>query len=191
MRLVFATGNRHKAKEVAQVIHGHEILSLHDVSYEEEIPEPYPTLSGNALHKAQTVFDACGIPCFAEDTGLEVTALKGAPGVRTARYAGPSCDNTANMRLLLENLEMITDRAAQFRTVLAFVNGKGHSLFTGICRGRIALKARGVNGFGYDPIFVPEGHSKTFAEIDEKSKNAISHRARAVKAFNDFLLAQK
>jgi len=191
MKIVFATGNRHKASEVGEIIQGHEILSLNDISFTDEIPEPYPTLSGNALHKAQTVFESCKIPCFAEDTGLEVDALAGAPGVKTARFAGPACNDHENMQLLLASLNKGDDRTAQFRTVLAYVTSKGNHLFTGICKGRISLEKRGQKGFGYDPVFVPEGHSKTFAELGENVKNEISHRARAVKAFYDFLLTQK
>lgn len=187
MKIVFATANPHKAREVAQILTGHEILSLHDIGFEDEIAEPYPTLSGNALQKARVVFDFCGIPCFAEDTGLEVDALGGMPGVRTARYAGEPADNHKNMTLLLNNIKGHTDRSCQFRTVLAYVTKTQQELFTGIVRGRLAMQKRGAGGFGYDPIFVPEGHSKTFAELADKVKNTISHRSRAVVEFQQYL----
>lgn len=188
MEIVFATGNANKAKEVGKILTGHKILSLQDIGFTAKIEEPYPTLSGNALHKAEEVYKIAQKPTFAEDTGLEVDALAGAPGVFTARYAGLSADSHSNMSLLLKNLQEVEDRNAQFRTVVAYIDGKGRRMcFEGIIRGRIHAFPCGVGGFGYDPIFIPDGHEKTFAQLPSELKNQISHRARAVFKLQAFL----
>lgn len=182
--LVFATHNAHKAREVMQILgEGFVVKTLTDIGCVEEIPETGATLEENALIKARYVRDRYGYACFSEDTGLEVSALGGAPGVHTARFAGDSRDPRANMDLLLSRLEGHEDRSAQFRTVIALVNGEREQLFEGVCKGRIAKARAGDQGFGYDPVFVPEGYVQTFAELGEAVKNEISHRSKAMRAF--------
>lgn len=187
--LVFATNNPHKAQEVEQILDGQfQVKTLRDIGCQEDIEETADTLEGNALIKARHVREHYGLDCFSEDTGLEVTALGGAPGVHTARYAGPSRDAVENYSLLLKNLEGKADRSAQFRTVIALtVNGVEH-LFEGICPGRIAESPSGTGGFGYDPVFIPDGYEQTFAELGEEVKNRISHRALATEKLRAFLL---
>lgn len=182
MKLVFATNNSHKLSEIRAILGQEmEILSLSDIGCHDDIPETADTLQGNALIKARWVKERYGYDCFADDTGLEVTALGGGPGVHTARYAYPDRhDPEANTQKLLASLQGKADRTAQFRTVIALIlNGEEH-LFEGIVRGEIATEKRGVEGFGYDPVFVPENMGKTFAELGTDVKNTISHRARAV-----------
>lgn len=186
--LVFATNNRHKLDEV-QKIAGKDIniVSLADINCYEDIPETADTLEGNALIKAWYVKEHYGFDCFADDTGLEVEALNNAPGVYSARYAGEEKSAEANMNKLLDALKDSTNRNARFRTVIALVlNGK-ESVFEGAVYGTIIEEKRGNAGFGYDPIFVPQGHSLTFAELGEDIKNTISHRAEAVKKLDLFL----
>jgi XTP/dITP diphosphohydrolase len=187
-KLVFATGNRHKVTEVQEIIGDrYEILSLKDIGCAEDIPETAPDLTGNALLKARFVKDHFGFDCFAEDTGLEVDALAGAPGVYSARYAGPGKAAEDNLALLLKNLEGIQQRGAQFRTVIALLlNGETHT-FEGMVRGSIARSPSGNGGFGYDPVFLPIGNSLTFAEMTATEKHAISHRGKAVAKLLDFL----
>lgn len=187
--LVFATNNRHKLDEV-QKIAGSDfrIRSLSEIGCHEEIPETADTLEGNALLKARYVKEHYGYDCFADDTGLEVEALGNAPGVYSARYAGEEKSPEANMRKLLAVLEGETNRKARFRTVIALIlNGKEES-FEGIVQGEIIEEKRGASGFGYDPVFVPEGYAQTFAEMGNETKNAISHRAEAVKKLEAYLL---
>lgn len=182
MKIVFATNNPHKLSEIRAIFGNKiQILSLADIDCHDDIPETADTLQGNALIKARWVKERYGFDCFADDTGLEVTALNGAPGVHTARYAYPDRhDPEANTQKLLAALRDQTDRSAQFRTVIALIlNGEEH-LFEGIVRGKIATEKRGTEGFGYDPIFIPEHMGKTFAELGVEVKNTISHRARAV-----------
>ena len=182
MKIVFATNNAHKLSEIRAIFGDKmQILSLSDIDCHDDIPETADTLQGNALIKARWVKERYGFDCFADDTGLEVTALNGAPGVHTARYAYPDRhDPEANTQKLLAALSNQTDRSAQFRTVIALIlNGEEH-LFEGIVRGEIAAEKRGTEGFGYDPIFIPEQMGKTFAELGVEVKNTISHRARAV-----------
>ena len=168
----------------------YEVVDLHDLNDHEDIIEDAPTLEGNAIIKAQTVWQRHGLPCFSDDTGLEIDALNGAPGVYSARYAGPAKDPQDNMDKVLHELEGINDRGAQFRTVVALQwNGK-YKIFEGIVRGSIATERRGAKGFGYDPIFIPEGFPTSFAQMDAAAKNAISHRGRAIKALVDFLISQ-
>ncbi len=165
-----------------------EILSSADVGITGDIPEDADTLEGNALQKARYVYEKTGMACFADDTGLEVRALDGIPGVRSARYAGTDKDPLANMRLLLKNMQGQADRGARFRTVIALILGDGMELiFEGEVKGRIADAPRGNMGFGYDPVFIPQGFDVTFAEMDASAKNAVSHRARAVEKLTDYL----
>lgn len=188
MKIVFATNNPHKVKEVNEVLDDtFEIVSLKEIGCEEEIPETQPTLEGNALQKARYVKGNYGSDCFSEDTGLEIEALGGEPGVITAHYAGPARDPDANMDLVLEKLADKENRKAQFRTVIALIlNGEEH-LFEGIVSGRIAPEKRGDGGFGYDPIFIPDGYEQTFAELASDIKNSISHRVRATHKLIAFL----
>lgn len=186
--LVFATNNLHKLEEVRDILGGSfRIASLKEIGCTDDIPETADTLEGNALQKARYVKDKFGYDCFADDTGLEVEALGGAPGVFSARYAGPGHDSEANMRKLLKELEGKTNRQAQFRTVVALLLDGEEYTFEGIVRGTILTERRGTAGFGYDPIFVPEGYAETFAEMGSEEKNRISHRARAVQKLADFL----
>lgn len=188
MKLVFATNNAHKLREVSQVV-GDEftLVSLRECGIVEDIPEEQPTLEGNALQKARYIYARTGLDCFADDTGLEVDALSGEPGVRSARYATDGHDDEANKRLLLERMEGIEARGAQFRTAIALIIGGKEYLFEGIVRGHITTEEQGEGGFGYDPLFVAEGHSLSFAEISAEEKNAISHRGRAVRKLAEFL----
>lgn len=186
--LVFATNNLHKLEEVRDILGGSfRIASLKEIGCTDDIPETADTLEGNALQKARYVKDKFGYDCFADDTGLEVEALGGAPGVFSARYAGPGHDSEANMQKLLKELERKTNRQAQFRTVVALLLEGREYTFEGIVRGTILTERRGTAGFGYDPVFVPEGYAETFAEMGSEEKNRISHRARAVQKLADFL----
>ena len=188
MKIVFATNNAHKLDEVRQVVgEKFEIVSLRECCIVEDIPENEPTLEGNALAKARYIYERTGFNCFADDTGLEVDALGGEPGVRSARYATDGHDDEANKRLLLERLQGVENRAAQFRTAVALILGGKEYLFEGIVRGEIALEQHGEGGFGYDPLFFPEGSDRTFAQMSSKEKNAISHRGRAVRKLAEFL----
>ena len=187
-KMVVATNNAHKLKEIAAIL-GQEIelLSLKDIQCYADIPETADTLEGNARQKAMYIYENYGMDCFADDTGLEVEALGGAPGVFSARYAGDGHDSEANMQKLLKELAGKENRKAQFRTVICLIrNGKEH-LFEGIVKGEIIQEKRGGAGFGYDPIFVPEGYDLTFAELGDDVKNTISHRARAVEKLCQFL----
>ena len=192
MQIVFATNNAHKLSEIRAILGQQmEILSLADIGCHDDIPETADTLEGNALIKARWVKERYGFDCFADDTGLEVEALGGGPGVHTARYAYPDRhDPVANTRKLLAELHDKDNRAARFRTVIALIQGTDEHLFEGIVEGHIATEERGTEGFGYDPVFAPEGGEKTFAELGVEAKNCISHRARAVKKLADFLLAK-
>lgn len=186
-KLVFATNNAHKLEEVRAILgDDYEVLSLADINLYEDIPETAGTLEGNALQKAQYVKQHFGLDCFADDTGLEVDALNGEPGVYSARYAGEGHDSEANMSKLLLKMNKKRNRKARFRTIVALIQGEDIHLFEGIVNGTIIKERRGKGGFGYDPIFVPEGYSQTLAEIGEE-KNKISHRARAIAKLADFL----
>lgn len=186
--LVFATNNRHKLDEVQKIAgSSFRIKSLSEIGCHEEIPETADTLEGNALLKARYVKEHYGYDCFADDTGLEVEALGNAPGVYSARYAGKEKSSEANIRKLVAALEGQTNRKARFRTVIALIlNGK-EELFEGIVQGEIIPEKRGVSGFGYDPVFIPEGYAQTFAEMGNETKNTISHRAEAVKKLEAYL----
>ena len=188
MKLVFASNNKNKIKEIQLLVPASiEIVSLEDIGYTEDIPETADTIEGNAILKANYVTEKYGVNCFADDTGLEVEALNGAPGVYSARYAGEPKDDNNNMNELLFQLEKETNRNANFKTVIALnLNGK-QELFVGIIFGKITREKVGTNGFGYDPIFVAEGYEKTFAELDMEEKSNISHRGIAVKQLITFL----
>lgn len=187
-RFVFATNNAHKLEEVAAILKDKvKLLSLKEIGCHADIPETADTLEGNALLKARYIFENYHTDCFADDTGLEVEALGGAPGIYSARYAGDGHDSEANMQKLLHDLEGVENRKAQFRTVFALIiDGKEH-LFEGIIRGEIISNRKGTSGFGYDPIFVPEGYTQTFAEMGNELKNQISHRAVATNKLCKFL----
>lgn len=186
-KIVFATNNLHKLEELRKLTEGKiEILSLKDINCNDDIPETADTLEGNALIKARWVKERYGYDCFADDTGLEVDVLDGAPGVYSARYAGDNHDSEANMRLLLANLEGKSDRRARFRTVIALIEGVEEHIMDGVVEGEITLAPSGENGFGYDPVFRPEGFEETFAEMGADQKNKISHRGRAVAKLTDY-----
>lgn len=190
--MVFATNNAHKLSEIRAIFGDTlHILSLADIDCHDDIPETANTLEGNALIKARWVKERYGYDCFADDTGLEVEALNGAPGVHTARYAYPDRhDPEANTQKLLAALKGATNRAAQFRTAIALIlNGEEH-VFEGVVRGEIATEKRGTEGFGYDPVFIPEDTGRTFAELGTDVKNKISHRARAVAKLVEYLSKQ-
>jgi XTP/dITP diphosphohydrolase len=191
MKLCFATNNAHKLEEI-NALSGRdfEILSLKEIGCYEELPENQDTLEGNSLEKAQFVWQHYNINCFADDTGLEVEGLQGDPGVYSARYAGPQRSSEDNITLLLQNLQGHTNRKARFCTSITLIL-EGHIYqFEGIVKGHIAEKPQGVKGFGYDPVFVPEGHTRTFAEMTLEEKSSMSHRGRAIKALIDFLRKQ-
>ena len=188
MKLIFATNNKHKLQEVRDIVGDRvEVLSLSDIDCNDDIPETADTLQGNALIKARYIYEKYGVDCFADDTGLEVEALDGAPGVYSARYAGEECDSEANMKKLLHNLTDKNNRNAQFRTVIALIINGEERLFNGIVKGVIATEKMGTSGFGYDPIFIPEGFSESFAQMDTSMKNSISHRYRATEELSKFL----
>ncbi len=185
-KIVFATNNAHKLEEVAAILgESYEVLSLREIGCEADIPETADTFAGNALQKAHYVKEHFGYNCFADDSGLEVDALDGAPGVYSARYSGGGSEE--NMTKLLHNLTGKSERGAQFRTVIALLIGEDTRMFEGIVRGTIIEERRGEGGFGYDPIFVPEGYDKSFAELGSEIKNRISHRAQAVEKLAEYL----
>lgn len=192
MRICFATNNQHKLQEVSAALPpGVKLASLSDIGCFEELPETQNTLEGNSLQKATFVYAKYGVPCFADDTGLEVAALNGAPGVFSARFAGPQRNSDDNIRLLLRKLESSIDRQAQFRTIITLVGYRPEPVtFEGIIRGKITLEKKGQEGFGYDPVFQPDGCDKTFAEMSLAEKNGLSHRAIAVQKLTAFLLGQ-
>ncbi len=188
-KIVFATNNAHKLQEVSEILGDKlQVLSLKKIHCEEDIPETSDTIEGNAHQKAEYIYNNYHVDCFADDTGLEVEALNGAPGVYSARYAGPQHNSKDNIRKLLADMQDKENRNAQFRTaILLIVDGKKH-LFEGTIKGKIIRSERGSGGFGYDSVFVPEGFEKTFAELGEEIKNKISHRAIATKKLVKFLL---
>lgn len=188
MRLCFATNNAHKIEEV-QALLGKQfnVVSLKDVGCSEELAEDQETIEGNSLQKAQYVFDNYQVDCFADDTGLEVEALNGEPGVYSARYAGPQRMAEDNMNLLLANLSGKANRKARFRTVVTLITKQGTHQFEGVLPGTIIKERRGTQGFGYDPVFLPENSSRTLAEMNLEAKNTLSHRARAIEKLVVFL----
>lgn len=188
MKMIFATNNEHKVAELRSLFTGElEIISLKEAGIETDIPEPYYTLEENASAKSSTIFGMTGMDCFSEDTGLEVDALNGEPGVKSARYAGGTRSFDANIEKLLANLEGKPDRRARFRTVISLLIGGKETLFEGVCEGRIINEKRGTGGFGYDPVFIPNGADRTFAEMGLEEKNRYSHRARAIQKLVTFL----
>tara|TARA_B100000524_G_scaffold81771_3_gene37553 strand:+ start:13896 stop:14480 length:585 start_codon:yes stop_codon:yes gene_type:complete len=189
MKLIFATANDNKAIELQELMGDLiQIQSLKDLSFTQEIEETETTLEGNSKLKAHVVFDAYNRPCFADDTGLEVEALNGAPGVFSARYSGPNCNSSENMALLLKNLANFSNKKARFRTVITYRDEMEIIQFEGIVNGIIIGKGRGNYGFGYDPIFIPDGSQLTFAEMPLEEKNKFSHRARAFEKLKSYLM---
>ena len=188
-KLVFATNNAHKLEEIRAILGDKvEILSLNDIDCHADIPETADTLQGNAALKAQYIYKNYGLDCFADDTGLEVEALNGAPGIYSARYAGgEGHDSEANMKKLLSEMQDKDNRKARFRTVICLIEGGEEHFFEGIVNGSIIRERKGGAGFGYDPVFMPDGYSETFAEMGNDEKNKISHRARAVQKLCEYL----
>ena len=188
IKLCFATNNAHKLEEIQAILgNSFELLSLNDIHCQEELPETGNTLEANSLQKAKYLYDNYQVDCFADDTGLEVHALSGEPGVYSARYAGEQRSHADNINLLLKNLVGITDRSARFRTVITLIQNGNITQFEGIVKGKIMKDLRGTQGFGYDPIFIPEGYNRTFAEMDLTEKGEISHRGRAFQQLVAFL----
>lgn len=187
MKIVFATHNHNKLKEVAALLPSVELISLDAIECFEDIPETAKTLHGNAQIKADYITQKYGYNCFADDTGLEVAALNGAPGVHSARYAGEECDSQKNMEKLLDNMRNKTERSAQFQTVICLNFNGQYFFFEGICKGEILNAPTGEQGFGYDPIFKPEGFDQSFAEMSMDEKSTISHRGRAIQKLITFL----
>lgn len=190
-KLLFVTHNAHKLQEVQAIVgSGYEMLNLNDLGFTADIPEPHHTLEENALEKARTIYRQYHINCFAEDTGLEIDALNGEPGVKTARYAGEHKNTQDNINLVLQKLQGQPNRSAQFRTVFALILNGQEYLFEGIARGTITTAPQGNGGFGYDPVFIPNGYEQTFAQLPAAEKNAISHRAIALQKLLTFLQQQ-
>ncbi len=188
MQLVFATNNLNKLREVQSLVPKHiTLMSLKDIGCFEDVPETQKTIEGNAIQKAEYIKAQYGYNCFADDTGLEVTTLNGAPGVYSARYAGLKRDAYDNMKKLLGELENKSDRTAQFKTVIALHLNGNLETFTGICKGSITKRKYGDKGFGYDPIFKADGYQETFAEISLEEKNSVGHRGKAVRQLVEFL----
>jgi XTP/dITP diphosphohydrolase len=188
MKLIFATHNKNKLKEVKSLMPSSiELLSLDEISFNDEIEETADTIEGNALLKAKTIFEKTGINCFADDSGLLVEALNGAPGVYSARFAGDQKNDQDNMQKLLFELSNKSNRNAHFKTAMALIIDGKEYLFEGKIEGKIITEKLGTNGFGYDPLFIPNGYNETFAQLDSEIKNNISHRARALQKMLEFL----
>ena len=188
MKLIFATNNQHKADEIRSVLKGPvELITLKEAGIDIDIPEPFDTLEENARTKSTTIFKMTGTACFSEDTGLEVDALGGEPGVKSARYAGEGKSFEANIDKLLEKLKGVKDRNARFRTVISLLINGQETLFEGICEGRIIEEKRGNHGFGYDSVFIPDGSDLSFAQMDMEGKNRFSHRKKATQKLVAFL----
>jgi XTP/dITP diphosphohydrolase len=188
MKLILASNNQHKADEIRHAIgEKFDLLTLKEAGIDIDIPEPHDTLEANASEKSQTIYRMTQTNCFSEDTGLEVAALNGEPGVHSARYAGDDRSNEKNIDKLLANLEGQENRTARFRTVISLILEGKETLFEGICNGRIIRERKGMKGFGYDPVFIPDGASKTFGEMDLDEKDVYSHRARATQKLVAFL----
>jgi XTP/dITP diphosphohydrolase len=189
MTLVFASNNEHKIKEINSLLgNSFTLLSLNDINIREDIPEEEPQIEGNALSKARFVFNVTGMDVFADDTGLEIDFLNGLPGVHSARFAGENKDPSANIDKVLSMLGNTENRRARFRTVIALILEKKEYLFEGIVSGTIIREKKGIGGFGYDPIFIPDSKNRTFAEMELAEKNTVSHRARAFEKLKAFLL---
>jgi XTP/dITP diphosphohydrolase len=188
MKLIFATNNQHKVEEIRHAIHSNfELLTLKEAGINIDIPEPHDTLEENATEKSKTIYNLTNTSCFSEDTGLEVAALNGEPGVKSARYAGEDKSFDKNIDKLLENLKGKQDTRARFRTVISLILDGQETQFEGICNGKIIPERRGNHGFGYDPVFVPDGSKKTFAEMELAEKDLYSHRAKATQKLVAFL----
>lgn len=186
--LIFATNNQHKADEIRAVLgENFNIITLKEAGINIDIPEPHDTLEANASEKSKTIFLLTNKDCFSEDTGLEVEAIKGEPGVKSARYAGTNRSFDENIEKLLINLSSTANRNARFRTIISLLINGNEFLFEGICKGKITLNRKGENGFGYDPVFIPDGSDKTFAEMDMTEKNKFSHRKKALQKLINFL----
>lgn len=189
MTLIFASNNEHKIREINSILgNSFRLLNLHDININEDIPEEEPQLEGNALAKARFVFNFTGMDVFADDTGLEISFLNGLPGVHSARFAGENKDSSANIEKVLSLLGNTDNREARFRTVIALILEKKEYLFEGIVTGKIIREKKGIEGFGYDPIFIPDGKTLTFAEMRLAEKNSVSHRARAFEKLREFLV---
>lgn len=189
MKLIFATHNSNKAFEIQKLLPEYfQVLTLDNIDFHEEIPENEPTIEGNSAFKAQFIFNEFAMNCFADDTGLEIEALNGKPGVHSARYAGENKNSDANIERVLEELNGIENRNARFKTVITLIIDGEEYIFEGIVNGRIINGKRGTNGFGYDPIFIPENEKRTFAEMELSEKNKFSHRARALEKMIAFLM---
>lgn len=187
-QLIFASNNRHKADEIRSLLNNRfDIITLKEAGIEIDIPEPHDTLAKNASEKSSVIFQLTGKDCFSEDSGLEVEALHGAPGVKSARYAGEASDAIQNNALLLHNMKNISNRKAVFKTVISLIIDGNEYLFEGACRGSIASAPSGTGGFGYDPLFIPDGYDQTFATLGLDVKSSISHRKKAVEQMNAFL----
>ena len=187
-KLIFATNNQHKVDEIRAVTGNlFDIITLKEAGIDVDIPEPHDTLEANATEKSMTIHRLTGENCFSEDTGLEVAALDGEPGVKSARYAGDARDFQENIDKLLYKLQGLTDRSARFRTVISLILNEKEYLFTGVCEGKISGSQKGLQGFGYDPVFVPDGADKSFAEMTMEEKNQYSHRKKAVTQLIHFL----
>jgi XTP/dITP diphosphohydrolase len=192
MKLIFATHNSNKAFEIQKLLpQDFHVLTLEDIDFYEGIPENEPTIEGNSAFKAQFIFNEFAMNCFADDTGLEIEALNGKPGVHSARYAGENKNSDANIERVLEELSGIENRNSRFKTVITLIIDGEQYIFEGIVNGRIIKEKRGTNGFGYDPIFIPENETRTFAEMDLREKNKFSHRARAFEKMIEFLNKEK
>jgi XTP/dITP diphosphohydrolase len=188
VKLIFATHNRNKAFEIQKLLPSKfQVLTLDDISFHDEIPENEPTIEGNSAFKAKFIFNKFELNCFADDTGLEIEELNGNPGVHSARYAGEEKNPDANMNLVLTELAGLENRNARFKTVITLILDGEQYIFEGIVNGRMIDEKRGTNGFGYDPIFIPENEIRTFAEMDLAEKNQFSHRARALEKMIEFL----
>jgi XTP/dITP diphosphohydrolase len=188
MKLIFATNNQHKVDEIRPIINSSfELLTLKEAGIDIDIPEPHDSLEANASEKSRTIYQLTNTNCFSEDTGLEVTALNGEPGVKSARYAGDVRSFDNNIDKLLANLDGKSDRSARFRTVISLILDGEESQFEGICTGNIIAQRKGSNGFGYDPVFIPDGSDKTFAEMELKEKDRFSHRSKATGKLVAFL----
>ena len=187
--IIFATNNQNKVKEVRAVLGGiFNIITLKEAGIDIDIPEPHDTLEANATEKSKTIFQLTAKNCFSEDTGLEVDTLNGEPGVKSARYAGEERSFDDNIDKLLANLSAIQNKTARFRTVISLIQDGKEYFFEGVCPGKIISERKGENGFGYDPVFVPDGSIKTFAEMDMDEKNKFSHRKKAMQKLIDFLI---
>lgn len=189
-QLVIASGNQHKIKEIFEILEGqYPVVSMQDIGCQEDLPETMDTIEGNAVQKADYLYEHYQVDCFSEDTGLEIHALNGQPGVKSARYAGDNRDSEANIDLVLDQLLDQSDRSARFRTVIALWLDGNRYTFEGIVAGSITTERKGTGGFGYDPIFLPDGYDQTFGEMPDELKNKISHRYKALMELKKFLQA--